>query len=330
MGVGLFSSLAELLAGAGERRPLEADGKSGAVVERVEVGGRPHVLKRQRGRDDWIMRALGDEVFWAWELWASGALEELPTSIDPAVVGMARYDNGAEPELAILMEDVGPWLVPDGDTVLPADAQSGFLTSMAGLHAAYLSVEIDASLLEMPARIRFFAPDNLAQFDGDAALPVPVALARDGWERLDELAPETARVLGAVHEEVSPLSEALGATPSTLLHGDWKLANLGRRPDGRTILLDWALPGTGPPCWEVAWYLALNRARLPTSKEAVMASYRDALEAAGVPTADWWEAQMGLSLLGVAAVFGWEKALGDPEELAWWVTAVDDARHWLP
>ena len=46
-------------------------------------------------------------------------------------------------------------------------------------------------------------------------------------------------------------------------------------------MLDWAYPGAAPPCWELAWYLALNRARLPEPKEAPIARYRAALEAAG-------------------------------------------------
>jgi hypothetical protein len=44
------------------------------------------------------------------------------------------------------------------------------------------------------------------------------------------------------------------------------------------ILLDWTLPGTGPACWDLCWYLALNRARLPEPKEAVIARYRSELE----------------------------------------------------
>ena len=111
--------------------------------------------------------------------------------------------------------------------------------------------------------------------------------------------------------------------------GDWKLGNVGRRADGRTILLDWAYPGEAPPCWDLTWYLALNRARLPESKEATIARYRDRLEHHGVDTADWWERQLGLSLLGMAAVIAWEKAVGDQAELEWWEQAAVDGARWL-
>jgi len=43
----------------------------------------------------------------------------------------------------------------------------------------------------------------------------------------------------------------------------------------------------------------------------------------------WWERQLGLSLIGMMVVFGWEKAVGDPDELAWWEQHALAAAHWL-
>lgn len=104
------------------------------------------------------------------------------------------------------------------------------------------------------------------------------------------------------------------STPATFLHGDWKMGNLGRHADGRTILLDWAYPGSGP----VLWDLALNSARLPIDKVATIEALRDALERRGVATTDWFDLQLDLCLLGMTACFGWEKAVGDDDELRWW------------
>ena len=66
---------------------------------------------------------------------------------------------------------------------------------------------------------------------------------------------------------------------------------------------------------------ALNRARLPEPKEAVIDRFRAALEQQGTCTSGWWQRQLDLYLIGVMATFGWEKALGDEVELAWWETA---------
>jgi len=105
------------------------------------------------------------------------------------------------------------------------------------------------------------------------------------------------------------------------VHSNWKLDNLGTDDTGLTILLDWEQPGCGAPLSDLAWYLAINCRRLPQSKEASIAAYRDALEAAGIDTAPWWDRQLALCLLGALVQFGWEKALGGyDEELAWWET----------
>ena len=127
---------------------------------------------------------------------------------------------------------------------------------------------------------------------------------------------------------LSPFLKAIESTPQTLLIGDWKATNLGTRPDGRTILLDRAFPGVGPACSEIAWYLAINSARLPHSKEDTIEAYRTSLEHHGIKTAPWGEVQLALALLGVVIQFGWEKALGGDEELSWWgEVAIRGARY---
>ncbi len=46
-------------------------------------------------------------------------------------------------------------------------------------------------------------------------------------------------------------------------------------------------------------------------------------------TAGWWERQLALSLLGALVQFGWEKALGDPTELGWWLDRAGEGCRWL-
>jgi thiamine kinase-like enzyme len=154
-------------------------------------------------------------------------------------------------------------------------------------------------------------------------------VADEGWRRLPDVAPELARLVRPLHEDPGPLVDALATTPRTFLHGDWKMGNLGWHPDGRTILLDWAYPGAGPACWDLMWYLALNRARLPRSKEQSIERYRAALEAHGVDTTAWWDRQLGLAFLAIMVVFGWEKAVGDADEMSWWQDRAVDGARWL-
>ena len=136
----------------------------------------------------------------------------------------------------------------------------------------------------------------------------------------------TEPTLNLAFFDTRPLSAAILTTPQTFLHGDWKLSNLGHAADGRTVLLDWMYPGAGPVCHELLWYAALNRSRLPAghTKESTIADFRAALVRHGVEVDGWWERQLGLCFVGTLVQFGWEKALGDDDELGWWCAAARD------
>jgi hypothetical protein len=114
----IHRSLDELLAGATERQPMAtpADGLSNARFERVVIDGEPFVLKHLHLDDDWIARATGDLAVRPRLLWEAGLLDALPTTIDHTVVGcvggIGRNGWGG----AVLMRDVGPWLVPEGES----------------------------------------------------------------------------------------------------------------------------------------------------------------------------------------------------------------------
>lgn len=325
-------SVDELLAGATFRAPFHnEDGKSGSSFERVVIDGEPYVLKTLHVDDDWIARSLGDLRCRPLLVWASGLLDAVPPEIDHTVVGavdgLGRNGWGA----ALLMRDVGCDLVAEGDTPIPVEQHACLLGGLACLSAHFWGWTDDTGLLLPPAiRLSFFGPGML-DVERSLGWPHPVPrLAAEGWQRFDTRVPAATRALvGELRRQPWVLAEALAATPTTLLHGDWKLGNLGVRPDGRTILLDWAYPGEGPVGHDLAWYLALNRARLPESKEDTIARFRTALAGHGVATEGWWERQLGLSLLGALVQFGWEKALGDDDELGWWVAAAREGARWL-
>jgi hypothetical protein len=95
------------------------------------------------------------------------------------------------------------------------------------------------------------------------------------------------------------------------------------------VLIDWTYPGQAPPCYELAWYLALNSARLPEPKQAAIARFRDGLRRHGVDTTGWYSRQAALCLLGALVIFGWEKALGPAQELHWWCEQAIEGASWL-
>jgi hypothetical protein len=303
------------------------DSKSGARFERVVIDGDAFVLKHVDHRDDWIMRQTGDVGCVPVRVWESGVFDLLPACIDHATVGAARGDGHG----AVLMRDVGEWLVAPGDAPVTPDQHLRFLDHLAAMHAAAWGWDDSVGLVPVANRYSFFGPAAMA-CEAALGFPQPVpAIAVDGWRRLDDASPELAGALRPLRDAPWPLFDALATTPSTLLHGDTKLANTGTGPDGRTVLVDWSMTGGGPPLAEVAHSLALNRARIPAGygRDVTVDAYRTALERHGIDTASWFERQLALCLVGVMLLLGWEKAFDETgEELAWWRDrTVDTARE---
>ena len=127
-------ALADLLSGATERAGLdEAPGKSGATLERVVIDGQPYVLKHLDLTQDWTMRASGCLRGAPLVLWERGILARLPGCLNQPIVAAAPERRGC----ALLMRDVGRWLVPATDTPISLDQHTRFLRHMATLHAAF-------------------------------------------------------------------------------------------------------------------------------------------------------------------------------------------------
>jgi hypothetical protein len=325
------SSIDELLAGATRRASFrESDGKSGSTFDHVEIAGERYVLKTMHVDDDWIARSLGDVTCRPVAVWACGLLDALPPSIDHTIVGAARGLGRHGWGAALLMRDVGAYLVPPGDDTVLLDQHTRFIDHMADVSAHFWGWTDTVGFLPLSMRWTWFG-DGMLEVEGERGWPdeVPRMAAR-GWSVFAERAPDDVRALITdLRGQPWLIADALATTPLTFLHGDWKMGNLGSHPDGRTILLDCAYPGEGPACHDLAWYISLNRARLPESKEDTIARFRSALERRGVATNGWWDRQLGLCLLGCVVQTGWEKALGDDDELEWWADRARAGAAWL-
>lgn len=321
------ASLDELLDGAVRREPfLTSDSKSGSPFERITMGdGSTRILKHVHIDHDWTMRFNGDVGCNPARVWAAGLMDVASDRIDHGVVGVAaglgRNGWGA----AILMRDMSDEMVPPGDGMLTMAQHGAFIDDMALLAARTWGWRDTIDLVPLDTRWTWFNHASLA-VEAERGWPEPVPkIAADGWLRFAERAPrDVFAAIDALRRDPGPLVDAMRHTPLSFVHGDWKLGNLGTAADGRTALIDWTYPGEGPCCYELAWYLAVNRARMPQSKEAAIDRFAVALRANGVETGGWFDTQMALGLLAGLVVFGWEKALGDDDELAWWCARARD------
>ncbi len=154
-------------------------------------------------------------------------------------------------------------------------------------------------------------------------------LILEGWDLFKTLvAEDVAGIIETLLEDPQPLCAALARYPRTLLHGDYRHANLGRLQGERdqAALLDWQLAAVAPPAVDLARYLATNSALLPVTKEATIETYRRQL-AQGLSAhydENWWQPQLELGLLGAFLQDGWAIALKrDP-----FVGGMDPGNRW--
>ncbi len=308
----------DLLRRAEHQEVLLAEGKTAAPLVRILVDGQWYVLKHLSHDLDWLARAVGDVGCNACLAWERGLYAALPPEIDAAVVGARREGAGA----VLVMRDVGDLLVPPGDDPVTHEQHRRFIAHMATMHAHFAGERATAyDLTPLPAKLTMLSELTArveAALGHEGGVP---AILGTAWPALRAVAPAAGAVATALAADPWPLVAALEGSPTTLSHGDWKYGNLGSHPDGRTILLDWAVPGVAPFCFDLAYYLAINARRFTEPKEAVVAAYREELEQRGVSTLGWFERQLELALLGAFVQLGWEK-VSEPNELGWWVERV--------
>ncbi|MGH9139228.1 MAG: phosphotransferase [Acidimicrobiales bacterium] len=309
-----------------DRTPLASAGVTGARLERVTMAdGRVLVEKTVDQRSDWLMRATGDDgrVF---RLWQAGVFHRLPAGIDSAIEHVEPQAVG----WTVVMRDVSEALVPPGQ-LLSRERSRRVMTAASALHAAFAGTGLDG-LCPIVDRLAFLTPSSVRGVVGHPLRDTVLA----GWDRFADLAP--ADVSGAVLELVDRpgrLAAALGTYPSTLLHGDLKVANIGFDGDS-VVLLDWGtLTGTGPAALDLAWYVAVNGAAVDASLDELLADAHAALAAQD-------REALPLALLGQLVLLGWDKALGatsdDPATqareragLAWWCDRAAEAlERWSP
>jgi len=317
-------------------------------LERLRIDGVDLVAKYLDPATDWTVRASGVLGGPMAALWTSGILQRLPDCLNQPIVGVAIDDPrdavGAwttptagrtgppARRTVLLMHDVGADLIPATDDLLTPGTHQRLLEHMAAMHAAFWECGSDIEVVPVMHRYLELSPWTAMAESAIGSTHLVPQLIGQGWPLLATVAPAADAVVTPLAWDPGPLVAALATTPQTFVHGNWKLDNLGTDPAGRTIVLDWEMPGRGAPLSDLAWYLAINCRRLPQAKEAAIESYRVALENLGIDTGSWWDRQLALSLLGALVQFGWEKALGGyDDELAWWEErAIAGARQLSP
>lgn len=302
--------------------PFPNDGWSGALMTRLRSSdGRRFILKRDSLERDWIARATADGVV-PREAWFAARGPTLPWPARAPYVG-AGWDEDAR-EAAILMPDLSEVLF-DWNLTLTIDQLDRVLAALATMHGQVWGDGLRAGARHWTPwreRIALIGRPSLEQA-GPAREAVADRLL-PGWDAWDRLATPAARtVVAGLAAGPRPLLDVLARQPSTLLHGDLKLANVGIAADGAVELVDWQMVMVAPVAVELGWFLVSNVNALPLPPAEVLDRYwthRGAQPGA----------QNDIAILVGLLLRGWRKGadaaagvilasgISAADDLAWW------------
>jgi hypothetical protein len=329
-----------------ERTPIETEGFSDNVIERVTCtdpgGAETQLVLKHFERGDWIAALTSDTRIREISLLENGLYRDLPHECQAPMLAATRSESGD----SMLMWDVSSSLFPPGDDLIREDQLVTCIRAVSALHASYWGggppPNASVDFCTTQAWLGLLTPDvGRRRIDLGIDNEVTASL-EGGWQKFSEAASSlAARTVETIQRDNAALLDALGTAPQTLIHGDLKLANLGIDRVQRLVMFDWTLVGSMSPFIDLGWFLAVNSARLPISKETILELYQAMLLERGIDLGTEWTRHAEIGLLGGGTLrLGWVKALGtladdedvrvrETEELEWWCEMTERASRWL-
>jgi hypothetical protein len=297
---------------------------SGATLELIEMpDGRRFVVKQLSAEGDFLTQVTSGRTRLR-RMWTSGLLDRVATIVDHTIIDVRDVDGRD----VVIMRDATRDLLPTKVPVARGTSRD-VLALLAAMHRAFAEEPVD-NLCPIEARYAMAAPAFHASYTG--ANPHPMARSIvEGWqlfaERVDA---DVADTVFTVHREPSRLGDRLRRFPTTLLHGDPKLENLGIAGD-RLVAIDWGeLTGFGPREIDVAWYAHKGCVRIGCTPDEVFSDYDATSSEPLNPEA------VDLACVGALAQMGFRLGVGafasGPEpppvalaQLEWWTARVRTA-----
>jgi hypothetical protein len=282
--------------------------------------GRVVIAKHLDPRLDLLVRGLADDGRLL-RLWDAGVFERMPAVVEHGLLWVEPEGDG----WVAVMEDVGPALLAD-DRPIRREESRRMLGAAAAIHERFAGTDLPP-LGTVGGMVGFMSP-ALAVAEAGTANPLPGLVGR-GWELFPEaVPPDVAAAIATIHRDPEAFAATFAGSPLTLVHGDYRFANLGLRAD-RVVVIDWGSScAIGPAAADLAWYLIVGATRIDATRDEVIDDFIALEGDRHDPRA------LGLALVGALAMLGWNKALDvtdnpDPvararerADLDWWVARV--------
>lgn len=269
-------------------------GRTGARVVALRTSSTSRYVLKILPTRTWRDDATGVPGLGESALWLAGLTRELPRTLGPFVLDVARHRE--EDAWWVLMRDVAAGIVPRGEW---GEAETLRLyRAIAPLHARYWErqTEIEAPVPDVVQNTRMFAsplavrcrgPEArsadqhgwIDEFLGDFA-PLKVLLE----PFLELLGPADADFYADLAVDPEPWLGELARLPRTLNHGDLRRANISFAQD-RVTLIDWEFAAWAPAACDLQWHDFLSYwayppddGKGPEDRTHLNHAYLDALE----------------------------------------------------
>src|SRR5262245_58857286 len=209
------------------RTPMTTVGFTGASHERLELTlesgeRRSLVVKRTTTSRDWVAVRSVDRAGREAAILGEPSVAAMWTAFACPYLGFAV----AADEIAVVMDDLSPFLFPDVRRPLAEEQEERLLAAIAALHATFWTGAAERSValdLPMLARPEHYVSvlDAVCAVDPEAAAVLPADLrdsVQRGWTAaLERLPPRLFAVMTTPGTEMTPFWEEL---PRTIVHGD--------------------------------------------------------------------------------------------------------------
>jgi ubiquinone/menaquinone biosynthesis C-methylase UbiE len=301
-------------------RPItDHGGVAGGRLYYVETDAGRFVLKRMSLEHDYLMFTSDDRRGRAVRLWQYGLLDELRPEIEHKIIACARDGDG----WGILMHDLSDGLFGGEDHTMPPRLVEVFLDRLARLHARFWNdprlLDPRVGLSDATNRLRITSLKLAQQQNGDQRGVVPTWV-REGWEILEAiLEPDAFLQMRHLNENPKPLFEALKRYPYTLVHSDYRQANLAFLEPDQAVVFDWHWASHGLMTVDLAWFTGGDYVQNSIGKVEAIRYYRDKLETylGTIFAEDIWQAMLGLGdlvdALTICFPAYWSKHAEKPE-----------------